>query len=120
MLHEHSFWPGKGYILRGNVSEVPDWLAEMQCKPAVVIADPPYGDILPDKWDKANLEEWIALYHGLYRISAPPIYWWGGIGKPRARPFFEFILQVERNTNYRMRDLITWKKKRAYGKSTDS
>jgi DNA modification methylase len=121
-MFELGYWPDKGYVLNGNVLDVPKWLMDMHCTPALVIADPPYGNILDETWDKQTeeqlLQEWIVLFKNLERFGAP-IYWWGGIGKPGYRPFLKFILQVESETSWRMRDLITWKKVRAYGKSTD-
>jgi hypothetical protein len=120
-MFELGYWPDKGYVLNGNVLDAPKWLIDMHCNPAVVVADPPYGNILDEPWDKQTeeqlLQEWIVLFKNLERFGAP-IYWWGGIGKPGYRPFLMFILQVESETSWRMRDLITWKKVRAYGKSS--
>ena len=117
---EMGFWPGKGYVLCGQAERAAEWLVDMHCRPALTIADPPYGDILEnEKWeDKADLDAWISIVSSLEQFSCP-IYWWGGIGKPNNRPFFQFIMAIESSTGYRMRDLITWKKVRAYGKSTD-
>ena len=42
-------------------------------------------------------------------------YFWGGIGKPKNRPFLEVILRMENETNYRLQNLITWAKKRGIG-----
>jgi site-specific DNA-methyltransferase (adenine-specific) len=44
---------------------------------------------------------------------------WGGIGKYKNRIFFEFLSRVEKETNLVLRNVITWSKKRAYGKSND-
>jgi DNA modification methylase len=117
-MYEVAFWPGTGYVLCGDVLDAASWLKDMHCTPALVIADPPYGDIVDESWDKADIDSWIKVVLGLEDFGAP-IYWWGGIGKPRNRPFFEFIRRVEIETVYRMRDLITWKKVRGYGRSTD-
>ena len=105
------------HVHTGDVRDVLTW----PIRPALVIADPPYGDIVPEAWDKADVNAWIGLFLGLFHICDPgvPVYWWGGIGKPRARPFYEFIVRVERDTAWRMRDMVTWKKKRAYGTDTD-
>lgn len=88
---------------------------------ALCVADPPYGNITSEVWDRADVNAWLDLFRALERIMLPgaPIYWWGGIGKPNDRPFFQFILHVEYATNWRMRELITWKKKRGYGKQGD-
>lgn len=117
-MHEIAFWPDRGYVLCGDVAEAANWLKDMHCTPTLTIADPPYGDIVDEAWDKADVDSWIKVVSSL-TFSRCPIYWWGGIGKPNHRPFFEFIRRVELETYYRMRDLITWKKVRGYGRSTD-
>jgi DNA modification methylase len=117
-MHEMKLWPNKGYVLQGLAEDTGTWLQEMQCTPAVIIADPPYGNILKEEWDIANVDKWIGIIQSL-EFSRAPIYWWGGIGKERDRPFLEFILRVEQETHYRMRDLITWRKRRGYGKPND-
>jgi DNA modification methylase len=118
-IHEVQYWPDRGYVLCGSVTQAAPWLTTMHCKPALCIADPPYGDILPEKWDRADVDEWIGVIKGLETVGAPPTYWWGGIGKPNNRPLFEFLLRLEKETKYRMRDFITWKKVRGYGRATD-
>lgn len=117
-LHEVAYWPDYGYVLCGDVKDAAHWLCDMHCRPAVTIADPPYGDILSEKWDRADVDAWIALVSSLEMFETP-IYFWGGTGKIKHRPFFEFILRVEQETNYSLRDLITWKKVRAFGKAKD-
>lgn len=120
-MHEVAFFPDHGYVLCGRAEDAAAWLVDMHCIPAVVIADPPYGDILQGEvWeDKAELDNWIGIVRSIEQFKCP-IYWWGGIGKPRNRPFFQFILGVELGlTQYRMRDLITWKKVRGFGKPKD-
>ena len=106
-------------MLQGDASQAASWLRDGGMRPSLVVADPPYGDILPAKWDRADVAEWVNIVGHFEELGAPPQYWWGGIGKPRLRHFFNFVLEVERLTCYRMRDLITWKKVRAYGKATD-
>lgn len=120
-IHEIQYWPDRGYVLCGDVSEAAGWLRDMHCKPALCIADPPYGDILPDEeWDKADVSAWIEVIKSLQSFDPPPtIYWWGGIGKPNNRPLFEFLLRLEEETQYKVRDFITWKKVRGYGRATD-
>lgn len=115
------FQPDKGYVLQGSVYDTPTWLSDMQCAPALVIADPPYGDITSEDWDIAEVNKWVTLLSDLGFLVAPgtPIYWWGGIGKPNNRPLLEFLRLVEMKTDWRARDWITWRKKRAYGKSND-
>lgn len=120
-MFEHWFRPNIGYVLHGECRKVGEWLKEMHCTPALVIADPPYGGILKETWDIPNVAEWIEIIRSLETVVAPgcPIYWWGGIGKPNNRPLLDFALRLERETAWRIRDWITWRKKRAYGKAKD-
>lgn len=117
-MREYWFRPDVGYVLEGDVREIGDWLTEMQCKPALIIADPPYGGIVTHNWDVANVSLWLDVLNDLESFDCP-IYWWGGIGKPGNRPFLEFWLHLEKRTAWRVRDCITWRKKRAYGKPKD-
>ena len=119
-MHEVGFWPDKGYVLCGDVADACAWLRDMHCTPTLVVADPPYGKILKEKWDHADVPAWLGLMQQLQdHFSRSTVYWWGGVGKPGHRPFFEFVLEVERRTQWRMRDFVTWGKKRGYGKSGD-
>ena len=43
----------------------------------------------------------------------------GGIGKDRSHPLFDVMKDVERLTKLTYRNMITWKKRRGYGKSHD-
>ena len=43
----------------------------------------------------------------------------GGIGKYKDRVFFDFLSNVETETQLVLKNVITWSKKRAYGKSND-
>ena len=45
---------------------------------------------------------------------------WGGIGKPHNRPFLRFMAEVEhRFPMWTISNLITWKKRRAYGTASN-
>ena len=117
-------WPHRGAVWWGLAEDVTERLGGTKMSPQLVIADPPYGNILPKKWDVAEVGRWVKVVASFERFAhPPPIYWWGGIGKPTNRPFFEFILKLEdpisNRSQYRMRDLITWRKKRGYGKPRD-
>ena len=93
------------------------------------ICDPPYGNILPNNWDRTSSSDidfckWmIAWTRHLETMSLPgaAAYIFGGIGRPQDgkekpfRPFFRYLVEVEIETGYRLSSLITWKKKRAYG-----
>jgi site-specific DNA-methyltransferase (adenine-specific) len=89
----------------------------------LIIADPPYGNILPDKWDRwTNTEEafvewmldWTRTWQRMLLPNAA-FYVWAGIGVPNFRPFYGYMWQVEKKTTLKIANHITWKKKRAYG-----
>lgn len=87
----------------------------------LVVADPPYGFITNEQWDKVEdvylarqLVEWC---HDLEKLCFPgaALYLYGGYGKPHNRAFYRFILGLEEKTNWRMAAHLTWHKKRAFG-----
>lgn len=88
----------------------------------LIIADPPYGNVLTDAWDRwagddAHMARWMCSWTHLWRAALLPdaaFYVWGGIGTPGFRPFFRYLVEVER-PDLRLANLITWKKRRAYG-----
>lgn len=105
--------PGTILQVRQLVGDVP-----------LIIADPPYGRIVSEKWDnvKISAEEfsgWMASWtrHWAEKCLLPgaAFYVWGGIGKPRFRPFLRYLYNVEETTDLQLANLITWSKKRAYG-----
>jgi DNA modification methylase len=84
-------------------------------------ADPPYGAISKEKWEIKNatkLYRDIALESKKELIKGGSLLVWGGIGKPGHRDFLHAILQME-DSELHMHNLITWRKKRAYGKKDD-
>jgi DNA modification methylase len=103
-------------------------------------ADPPYGDIMSDGWDSVDIIlktsgrsptpstreqmfidwmlDWTRMWSEVLHPSGA-MYVWGGIGKPRFRPFYGYLSQVEKATGLTLVNHITWKKKRAYGKNWD-
>jgi DNA modification methylase len=88
----------------------------------LIVADPPYGNIVVNDWDKGvGAEDYIrwTLKMQEWLIKGGSAYVWGGIGKPHDRVFFEYLATVEEKTGMTMRNLITWSKRRAYGKSND-
>jgi len=88
----------------------------------LIIADPPYGNVLSDAWDRwdgndRNMAQWMCGWTHLWRDALHPnaaFYVWGGIGQPGFRPFFRYLVDVER-PGLKLANLITWKKRRAYG-----
>lgn len=87
----------------------------------LIYTDPPYGNIVKEVWDKATANDymkWAKICQD-HIVSGGSVFMWGGIGKYKDRPFLSFISSVENETEFRLKNLITWKKKRAYGKKDD-
>lgn len=118
-----------GLTICGDCTD-PDVLAEVktylesqgQGKAALIYADPPYGNILDEKWDKTKLNEkqfaswmidWSKQWCDVLEDGGA-FYVWGGVGKRNFRPFFQYMLDAETDS-FQLANLITWKKKRAYG-----
>ena len=89
----------------------------------LVIADPPYGNILSVEWDRINdddrvfanwMLDWTTKLAPLCHEGAAA-YIWGGIGRPSFRPFYRYLANVEHDTPWTLANHVTWKKKRAYG-----
>lgn len=91
----------------------------------LVIADPPYGNIVDRDWDDVGTDDlkfsaWMLNWTKKLELLSLPgaaLYVWGGIGKPLFRPFYRYLVEVELTTNYKLSNHITWSKKRAYGVS---
>jgi DNA modification methylase len=86
----------------------------------LTIADPPYGEILSEKWDKnISGDSYIKLAKRLEELTVlgGAAYIFGGIGTYKNRVFFDFLSRVEFETGWSLANLITWSKKRAYGVS---
>jgi modification methylase len=88
----------------------------------LIVADPPYGEIVSNDWDKgvksSDYMSWT-IECQKHLVKGGSLYMWGGIGKPGNRIFFEWLASVEKETGMTLRNLITWSKKRAYGKKDD-
>lgn len=90
----------------------------------LIVADPPYGNIVSEGWDRVDdwddgqfahwMIDWTILWEQFLEPNAA-FYVWGGIGRPQFRPFFRYLLEVEDRTDLRLANLITWSKRRAYG-----
>lgn len=89
----------------------------------LIISDPPYGNVLPVGWDRWSgtddeLVVWMLGWTRLWQQNLLPnaaFYVWGGIGTPGFRPFFKYLACLEERTTLKVANLITWKKRRAYG-----
>lgn len=107
--------PGVVRVVRGDSFELAQGLAG---RVQLIVADPPYGGILKEKWDVECYERLGKLVSGLL-VPGGTAYVWGGIGKHRQRPLFRWLAEVEDRTDLRLYNLITWRKRRAYGKKND-
>lgn len=96
-------------------------------KVPLIVADPEYGNIVNESWDHTDLSQWdfarrmIRWTKEWSRALLPggAFYVWGGAGKPRSRPFFLYMAEIEIHTELRMPTPITWSKKRGYGVKTN-
>lgn len=90
----------------------------------LIIADPAYGKIVKSAYDHrinndVEFVDWMlnwVLAWSKCLVEGGSFLIWGGIGKPRLRPFYRFASRVESYANLEIADHITWKKRRAYGK----
>lgn len=116
---------GNGYAICADASLIETTLQVQQFTGPIplIVADPPYGNVLPAHWD-ISLEpdtcftQWMIYWTSLWQRTMLPnaaFYVWGGIGLPKFRPFFRYLVKVEEETPLRLANLITWKKRRAYG-----
>lgn len=89
----------------------------------LVQIDPPFCNIVQDKWDRqwktdAEYVDWLVGILGVAKKRLTPtgsILMFGAIGKHGSHPFFDVINRCESELGLCFRNLITWKKRRAYG-----
>ena len=113
-----------GYIIHGDGTseEVHDFVRALGPVGAVV-TDPPYGNLIRQPWDnwkgdQRSFADWMLRWTAALQPLVMPggaMYVWGGYGTPGFRPFFEYASRVEAETPWRVSNLLTWGKKRAYG-----
>lgn len=114
-----------GYVILGDstFSTTITTVENLVGKVGLIIADPPYGNVVPFAWDRTKLVDaqfcdwmidWTSAWKQLVLPNAA-FYVWGCIGKPGFRPFFKYLSTVEEKTGLSIANLITWKKRRAYG-----
>jgi DNA modification methylase len=118
MMEKKSFTNGTGYCC--DVFDV-DLFEELE-EYKLLIADPPYGGIVSDEWDKNwTSEDYIKLAElcEVFLCYGGSAYVWGGVGTKHNRQFFKFLAEVEEKTSLTLKNVITWNKKRAYGKKDD-
>lgn len=89
------------------------------------LLDPPYYKVVKSKWDHAwaTPEAYVEWLVGLYVLAKPKLKAHGsllsfaGLGEHDCHPVFDVVRELEKH--YVFRNWITWKKRRAYGKSHD-
>lgn len=118
-----------GYAICGDSTsgEVQKCVSELVGKFPLIIADPPYGNIVPHKWDVVKdsddefsdwMVEWTRSWSNQLHDGGA-FYVWGGIGLPKFRPFMKFVPKIEVDGQLEMANMITWSKKRAIGTATN-
>jgi DNA modification methylase len=118
-----------GYVILGDstTQEAVDLVKNIAGKITLIVTDPPYGNIVSEKWDRVSKDdnkfakwmfEWTELWSNVL-IDGGAFYVWGGLGKPKFRPFFKYLLNVEESGILELSNVITWSKKRAYGVKTN-
>ena len=90
----------------------------------LIVCDPPYGNIVNEEWDRKwssrDMTQMTELVEALLKPGGTASIW-GGIGTVGNRLFFRWLSDLEHWTErsgvpfLRIWDVITWKKKRAYG-----
>ena len=91
------------------------------------VIDPPYMGIVEDSWDNQwkTVQDYVDWMYRVLEAMKPKLkghaslIWFGGIGKHGERPFFKLMDKVESTNLYTYRNMVTWGKRRAYGKSHD-
>ncbi len=94
---------------------------------SLLLTDPPYMGIVEDSWDNqwSSVDAYVEWMHSLLAAFKPKltetgsVLFFGGVGKHGERPFFKLMEKIEDTNLLTYRNLITWKKRRAYGKSHD-
>lgn len=118
-----------GVVIHGTfpdadvIATIQDTVIKQYGPLALTIADPPYGNIVSDAWDRIDTDDtvfcrWMLDWtKQIAALSLPDsaLYVWGGIGQPKFRPFYRYLVEVEHQTPYLLSNHITWAKKRAYG-----
>ena len=116
-----------GYAICGDCTsaDVQNEVKNLVGSVPLIVADPPYGNIVPHKWDRTSdsdeiFSDWMVDWtRGWAEAILQPggaFYVWGGIGLPGFRPFMKFIPKIEDPGNFELANLITWSKRRAIGR----
>jgi DNA modification methylase len=115
-----------GIVILGDSTTQDVWSFVNETIGAVglIVADPPYGNIVDDEWDQTDLSDelfsswmikWTRGWTETCLSDGGAFYVWGGVGIPGFRPFLRYLSEVEQVNKFELANLITWKKRRAYG-----
>lgn len=92
---------------------------------SLFLMDPPYCNIVPDKWDRFKNDddyvEWLVKLCDLAREKCAAdgsLLLFQGIGKHGHHPIFGVVTELEKR-GWQFRNWLTWKKRRAFGKKQD-
>jgi site-specific DNA-methyltransferase (adenine-specific) len=95
----------------------------------LLLTDPPYFGIVDEKWDNqwkddVSFCDFFVNFLRAWRSKLKPnasVIFFGAIGRPGNRGLLRIILAIDndRELNLHFRNWLTWKKRRAYGKSHD-
>jgi len=93
---------------------------------SLVLTDPPYYGITEDAWDNQwkDANEYASWLVGIFLALLPKLtptgslVFFAGIGRHGEHPLFQVVTGIEKG-GYTYRNWVTWRKRRAYGKSHD-
>jgi DNA modification methylase len=107
--------------------EAEDFLPTLQDESVdLLLTDPPFYGIVDDHWDnkwgsEKEFAEWLSaiFLQALPKITPTgSLVFFAGLGRHKSHPLFRVVTALE-DGGYTFRNWITWKKRRAYGKSHD-
>lgn len=118
-----------GYVFCGDCTSygLQSSIRQLVGDVGLIVADPPYGNIVNEKWDRINTSDdvfarwmidWTQSLTKKCLVAGGAFYVWGGVGIPGFRPFLKYVTDVEVTKGadrFELANLITWGKKRAYG-----
>ncbi len=113
-----------------DAARAEDWLDTLENGSVTLLAiDPPYFEIVKEDWDHifGSVDEYSRwLYKDILLRAFPKmapngsVLMFGALGKHGSRPLFKTMDLLEGDDSpYTYRNMVTWKKRRAYGKSHD-
>jgi DNA modification methylase len=115
-----------GLVIHGDSCDptLHAWIANDIGQVKLIIADPPYGNIVNQTWDRITTDDsvfadwmtsWTEDWSDVCLVKGGAFYTWGGLGKPGFRPFMRYVVNTEVLEKFELANQITWSKKRGYG-----